>query len=875
LFIPLLAVAPIIAPAPPRAVETTLKNGMHVVLLPNKLAPVATTVLTYGVGSDDDTMPGIAHATEHMMFRGTGDVSASQFAIMATRAGAEYNAETTNTATTYYFKLPSAYVGLALRLEADRMTGALDRQSDWNTERGPIEQEVRAHQSVPGASIIAKMRHAFFGNTPYAEDGVGTIPSFDKMKASDIAAFYHTWYHPNNATLVVAGDIDPQKLLAEIHNDFDPVSEVPLPAHKTYAIQPLAATTLNDSVAELPVPIGAAIYRFPSLTSPDYAAGQVLAAALQSGRGALVDLQVKGKILGAISNEGAYRDVGEIIIAGIGLPGSTPESVESSIEGALDGYRKNGIPQDLIDAAKLRLLSSQDYRQASISGLAFTWANALAETGTSPDDYYAGIEKVTADDVDRVLRKYVVPSNAVTMLMQPKPSASLPHVDASAMAENVQYKPDKEEALPAWAAAYFRAPLQVPQSDSGVVTYHLPDGMKLTVRPEHLSPTVVVRGSIRNSPELYEPKGKEGVAQIASAMLDWGTARYDRAQYQAQLDAIAANVDLGTSFSATVQSKNFDRAIQLLADGMLHPAFPPQAFALIKNNMSRTLAAVEHEPRTQAAIAQMNALYPAGDPRRRRSTEKSVDAVTPADVQKWYAFAYRPDLATVAIVGDVTPQHARDVIEKYFGAWHARGPKPSFKYPVVKSGKTKSVTVTSPTSTHSEVTLTQVINVHRGNPDAIALQLADTMLSGEGTGSMLFRDLRTQRGYVYEVDSSMDIGRSSSTFSIDFASDSKNVARAQAAAVAEIRRLETDLVPDIDLQRAKALLLAQRVLPLDSYNGIAADILDSAQSGTTVADEDSFWITLLRTTPEQVRSAMRRWIKPDAFSRVIMAPSSP
>ncbi|HKU66388.1 MAG TPA: insulinase family protein, partial [Candidatus Baltobacteraceae bacterium] len=113
------------APQPATGVvQATLANGMRVVLLQNKLAPVATTVLTYGVGSDDDTMPGIAHATEHMMFRGTADVSATQFAEMAARAGAQYNAQTSSIATTYYFKIPSAYTGLALRLEADRMTGA-------------------------------------------------------------------------------------------------------------------------------------------------------------------------------------------------------------------------------------------------------------------------------------------------------------------------------------------------------------------------------------------------------------------------------------------------------------------------------------------------------------------------------------------------------------------------------------------------------------------------------------------------------------------------------------------------------------------------------------------------------------------------------
>jgi zinc protease len=342
------------------------------------------------------------------------------------------------------------------------------------------------------------------------------------------------------------------------------------------------------------------------------------------------------------------------------------------------------------------------------------------------------------------------------------------------------------------------------------------------------------------------------------------------------LDAIAADVDLGTSFSVDVQAKNFDRAVQLLADGMLHPAFPARAFALVKNNTARTLAAAAQEPRTLAAIARREALYPPGDPRRRRPTASTVSAVTLDDVKQYYRFAYRPDVTTIAIVGDVTPQQAKAAIQKYFGAWHAPTSKPpSFDYPRIKrSTGGKTVTVNSSTSTHSEVTLTQVIGVRSGQMDAIALELANTMLSDEGTGSLLFRDLRTAHGYVYDADSSLNIGSSTSTFSIDFASDPKNVSRAQAAAVAEIRHLQDHAVPDIELQRAKALLLAQRVLPLDSYEGIASDILSSAKNGLTVADQDAYWQRLLHITPVQVQHAMQKWIRVDRFSRVIVAPGS-
>ncbi|MDP9018165.1 MAG: insulinase family protein, partial [Candidatus Eremiobacteraeota bacterium] len=225
-------------------IRATLTNGMHVILLPNQLAPVATTIMTYGVGADDDTMPGIAHATEHMLFRGTSTVSAGQLSDIAARMGAQYNAQTSNEFTLYYFKLPSPYVPVALHLEADRMTHALIRTADWNTERGPIQQEIRAQQSQPGYAIGMKLRESFFKGTPFASAGGGTIPSFAKMTSANIRAFYHTWYQPGNATLIVSGDMDPQTTLAQIHALFDAIPAGPVPARPLIIIPPLNTATL-------------------------------------------------------------------------------------------------------------------------------------------------------------------------------------------------------------------------------------------------------------------------------------------------------------------------------------------------------------------------------------------------------------------------------------------------------------------------------------------------------------------------------------------------------------------------------------------------------------------------------------------------------
>jgi zinc protease len=860
--------APIASNAPVRAV---LSNGLKVVLLPDRLAPVATTVITYDVGSDRETMPGLAHATEHMMFRGTKAVSAGQFADIATRAGAEYDAQTTNFNTLYYFKLPSAYVPIALRLEADRMNGALMSPAAWKTERGAIEQEIRGDESVPGWAIGQKLTRAFFGDTPYGTFAGGTIASFQKMTAADIAAFYHTWYHPNDATIVVAGDIDPVATLAQIHELFDPIPSAPLPQSTPIAVPSPSTQAIDAGVSELPVPLAADIYRFPSLDDPDYAAGQVLMQALDNGTGALAELTVRGTTLGAYATASAYPEVGIAEIAAIGLPSSPPESLQRALLGVISGYARSGVPPELVEAAKTRLLSQQAYRQASISGLAFAWVNALATGRPSPDDIYGSIARVTDADVNRVLRTYLQANAALPVTLRPKASASRPKVDPNAGQENVKYTPDVHRPLPAWTTAYFNAPLRAPKNGDLSIT-KLPNGLQLTVRQATFSPVVVLRGHIRNSPHLYEPWGKSGVAAITSTLLPWGTQTYDRAAYQEQRDAIAASVSLGTSFSLEVPAKNFDRAVALLADGMLHPAFPPSAFDVIERDDVQAAAALEKQPTTQASVARTDALYPLGDPRRRRATAQTIAAITPNDVRKYYAFAYRPDLTTIAIVGDVTPKQAHATIVKYFGAWKAVGKKPSFRFPQVATSGKKSVTVTSAASRQSQVTLTQVIGVRSGSFDAVALDLANTILSGEDTGSMLFRDVRTNKGYVYSIDSSVDVGESSSTFSIDFASDPKNAARAQTAAVAVIQHLRTTPLPLVELQRAKALLLAQRVLPLDSYSGLADDLLQAATYGYTRAGADWYWRNLIEITPTQLRDAMHRWIDPNRFVRVTVAP---
>ncbi len=672
---------------------------------------------------------------------------------------------------------------------------------------------------------------------------------------------------------MIAGDLDPTQTLAQIHAAFDRIPSVPVPVRAPILPAPLPTAAIDAGVADLPVPIVDLAYRFPDLGNPDYPASEVLIATLDSGRGSLADLAANGKVLLALATSSAFREIGEGEVVAAGLPGTKPIDAQKTLQAVIDDYAAKGVPDDLIVAAKTRMLASQAYRQASIAGLAGAWTGALALGGNSPDEVYAGIAGVTSADVDRVLRTYM--KNGIAILLAPKASASFARPVAHAGAENVKYHSDKVETLPEWTRPYFRAPLRAPD-ETIPSTHKLKNGLVFATRRVTMSPIVYVSGEIYTADALNEPFGKSGVSSITDQLLGYGSVTYDRTAYQAQTDAIAANIDLGTSFGMSIPAANFDGGMRLLADGLLHPAFPLAGLTVLKTQTSKSLAASASLPSTRASRAQMDALYPPGDPRRRHATPASVESLSSTDIRRWYGLTYRPNLTNMVIVGDVDPAEAARVVQKYFGGWKAAsGASPTFDYPDLAAHVGKSVKVISPSDVQSSVTLTQVLSVHDDRPaDRIALQLANTMLSGTGVGSLLFRDVRTAKGLVYSIDSSMAIGRKQSTFSISFAADPKNVRKAQAEAVAIVRRLQATDIPLETLQSAKAILLAQQVLPLASYGGVAGDMLSDLQIGYSQKASSTYWNALLNTTPAQVRAAMRRWIDTKRFTRVEVAPDS-
>src|SRR5476649_1019688 len=232
IFIFSIAFATALATRAEDVLRDTLTNGLQVIIVRNTLAPVVTTMVNYRVGSDEapDGFPGTAHATEHMMFRGSPGLSADQLAAISAAFGGDDNADTQQAVTQYFFTTPAENLEVALRVEATRMRDLLPDESLWEKERGAIEQEVAQDLSNPTYVFYEQLLLAMFKGSPYEHDPLGTRPSFDKTTDADLRKFHSDWYQPNNAILVIVGDIAPQDALEKAKKIFGKIPSAPLPA---------------------------------------------------------------------------------------------------------------------------------------------------------------------------------------------------------------------------------------------------------------------------------------------------------------------------------------------------------------------------------------------------------------------------------------------------------------------------------------------------------------------------------------------------------------------------------------------------------------------------------------------------------------------
>lgn len=880
--IPLLLTASLLAAGPSYGADSaasvlraTLDNGLRVIIVHDPLAPVATIYENYLAGGEDTPsgFPGTAHAQEHMAFRGCKGLTADQIAAIYAQLGGSSNADTQQNITQYFVTVPAQDLDVALRLDSSCMQDIDDSQEQWAEERGAIEQEVSRDLSNPTYKFITRLNEDLFAGTVYAHDALGTKPSFDATSGAMLKKFYDEWYAPNNAILVITGDVEAAAVLARVKQLYGPIKRHPVPAHPAINLPPVKAETFTlDS--NLPYTLVFVAFRMPGTSSPDFAATRILGDVIASQRADLYDLVPEGKALGTefgLAETYPKASVGYALAA---IPaGGDPAPITAEVRKILAGYADKGVPADLVDAAKNSEVANNTFEQNSIPGLAESWSEAVAGEGrTSPSAIVDAMNKVTVADVNRAAKKYLTVDTSIVAVL--KPSASGEPVAGSGFggAEVTTAAPTKPVQLPDWAEASVKS-LKVPPPAPAASDVTLPNGLRLIVRTEKASPTVTIVGSVKHEGDLETPTGQEGAEGVLEELFSYGTQSLDRLAFQKALDDIAADESAGSGFSIKILKQYLSRGVELLADNELHPALPAQAFPTVRDQAAQLTAGTIISPGYRTERALQTALVPKGDPTLREPTPKSISALTLTDIKDYYAKVFRPDMTTIAVIGDVTPEEVRPIIEKYFGAWKVAGAKPDVTLPAISPNGPAVVNVPDPAQIQDSVDLAEEIPINRFSPDYYALQLGDRVLGGGFYATRLYRDLRQKAGYVYNVDNSLRASETRAVYIVTYGCDPDNVSKARLLVEQELAAMRSTNVSDAELEQAKALLLRQTTLSESSEDSVARGLVARALVGLPLDEPERAAKRYYALSADDIKAAFAKWIRPDALVQVVRGPA--
>ncbi len=855
--------------------RATLDNGMRVVILRNPLAPVVTVEQNYLVGGDETPQgfPGMAHAQEHMAFRGCAELSGDQISAIFAQLGGFGNADTQQSITQYYTTLPAGDLDIALRVDAACMQDIQDSQAEWAQEKGAIEQEVARDLSNPTYKFITRANEDMFSGTPYSHDPLGTKDSFDATSGEMLKNFYKAWYAPNNAILVIAGDVEPSAVLAKVKEYYGKIERKALPPRPQVSLNPVKSESFTlDS--NLPYLLAFIAYRMPGTDSADFAAVHILSDVLASQRGNLYELVPQGKALEAEFGLAEAYPKASMAYSVAVLPAAADAApVIQDMRKIIADYAAKGVPADLVEAAKRREIAAAEFRRDSIPGLAEAWSDALAAEGrNSPDDDVEAMKRVTVEDVNRLAKTYLVDQGSITAQLKPSPSGEPVASNGFGGAEQLTSAPTKAVELPSWASSRLLT-LELPPPQPAASDVTLPNGLRLIVRTVKVTPTVTVVGNVRHDPQMETPSGRDGVARVLENLFSYGTKNLDRLAFQKALDDIAAEESAGFEFSLQVLKQDFTRGVQLLADNELNPALPNQAFNVLKPQTAQFVAGQLRSPGYRAGHALNTALFPAKDPVLRQATPETVSSLTIDDIRQYYAKTIRPDLTTIVVIGDITPEEARSAIEKSFGEWKTDGPKPEVDLPRVPPNKPSAENVPDPTQIQDSVNLSETIPITRFDSDYYPLQLGNHVLGGGFYATRLYHDLRQVAGYVYNVEVVLNAMKTRTIYTVAYGCDPQNVSKARQLIERDLVAMQKEAVTPAELQQAKALLLRQLPLAESSEDGVANALVRRAEIGLPLDEPERAAKRFYGLTADDVRAAFAKWIRPDDFVQIVRGPA--
>lgn len=784
------ATAPSAAPAPLSSLvakvdipyqEFTLKNGLRVIVHTDRKAPIVAVSVWYHVGSryEPAGKTGFAHLFEHLMFYGSENADGPFFGRLEDIGATDWNGTTWFDRTNYFETVPTGALDRALFLESDRMGHLLGAvtQVKLDTQRGVVQNEKRMGENEPyGLVEYAQLAALMPEGHPYRHSTIGSMADLNAASLADVQMWFKTHYGPNNAVLVLAGDIDAATAKAKVEKWFGNIPAGPAPKDVDASVPTLAKDAevmMHDNVA------ATRLYRnwvVPGVNSADLPQLD-LALAVFGGLGSsrLDNALVRDEKV-AVGVKASVQPFEKLSLAEITVdvkPGVDPIAVGKRLDQLLADYLANGPSADEVQRAATRQLSGTIGGLEKVGG--FTGkAVTLAEGAVYSDDpakykkdlaIYAA---ATPQSVAAAARKWLGRPVLRLTVAPGERSAADNALAGNVKAEGATLQPAhfRDPAAPAPATETPPAPTRIAEPPiEPVKDLDFPDvehgtlknGIPVVFARRDAVPTVRVSVAF-DAGNAADDKAKLGTAGLTTALLDEGTTTRSSIEIAEEQERLGAAISAANSMDSTTVGlfalkPNLDASLGLLADVIRNPAFRPEEVERLRGQVLTRIAAEKTEPMAIAQRMLPPLLYgqahPYGIPFTGSGTESGVKAVTRADLTAFHDTWMRPDNATIFVAGDTTLAEMMPLLEKRFGDWKAPAAQKGTKLFRMDRMMRPSriVLIDKPQSPQSLILAGQLTN-KAGTDNPVTLLTANEVLGGSTT-SRLTMDLRETKGWAY------------------------------------------------------------------------------------------------------------------------------
>ncbi len=761
----------------------TLKNGLTVVLHEDKSDPIAAVAVYYHVGSSREVTgkTGFAHLFEHMMFQKSENVPEDQFFKNIQGAGGSLNGSTSQDRTNYYEVVPKNALEMALWMESDRM-GYLESmvtKSALVNQQNVVQNEKR--ESVDNAAygfnygLIAKTLYP--QGHPYSWTVIGEMKDLTSATVEDVKAFHQKYYAPNNATLVVSGDINKSEVKAMVEKYFGEIPKgVAIEKRKPMPVS--LATTVKlyheDNFAKVPM-LTMVFPTAPRYSKDAYALnflGELMAGSKKSP---IYTILVKEKKLTSrvFARNGSQELAGSFNFSVSANPGVNLTDVEKAIFEGFAKFEKEGFSEEDLTRIKASYETRFYNSFESVQSKAFTLAEYTMYTG-DPEFYkkdLASIQAVTMADVKGVYEKYLkgknyvqtsfVPKGSVKLIAEGSVNAGIVEEDVTKAAE-VKAAAVAEEKVVKTVTKLDRSIKPQPGPDPEVTipkpwTSSLPNGMKIWGIMQNELPLVQYSINIDGGHKLDKLE-KAGVASMVAQMMNEGTKNKTPEQLEDAIGLLGADIRVmsgneDVSISVSTLTRNFEKTLALVEEILLEPRWDKEQFDIVKsrniNNLKRNAANPEYLASVTLNKLVFGNSILAVDA---SGTEASVAAITLDDLKEYYSKYISPSIAKFLIVGDVEQAKVEKSLASLNSKWAAKKVElPSIKVPAAPE-KSQIYFVDVPGAKQSVISI-GTPSMPRTNPDYYPAYVANYKLGGSFNGNLNLI-LREEKGFTYGARSS-------------------------------------------------------------------------------------------------------------------------